>query len=118
MFQAPVPKTPALPNHIRDGAFAFIIGLILGIGAAFLRDYVDDSLKGVEDVERQSGAPLIGVVPHVPSARGIGEHAGRNGKRSYLVTLDDPRRPRPRPTGPCEPTCCSCRSPARSASCS
>jgi capsular exopolysaccharide synthesis family protein len=87
------PKVPSLPNHIRDGAFAFIIGLILGIGAAFLRDYVDDSLKGVEDVERQSGAPLIGVVPHVPAARGIGEHAGRNGKRSYLVTLDDPKAP-------------------------
>ena len=93
LFQAQVPKKPALPNHVRDGAFAFIIGLILGIGAAFLRDYVDDSLKGVDDVERQSGAPLIGVVPHVPSARGIGEHAGRNGKRSYLVTLDDPKAP-------------------------
>ncbi|MCA1726341.1 MAG: polysaccharide biosynthesis tyrosine autokinase [Actinobacteria bacterium] len=88
-----IPKTAALPNHIRDGLFAFIIGLILGVGAAFLRDYVDDSLKGVEDVERQSGAPLIGVVPHVPAARGIGEHAGRNGKRSYLVTLDDPKAP-------------------------
>jgi capsular exopolysaccharide synthesis family protein len=32
-------------------------------------------------------------VPHVPAARGIGEHAGRNGKRSYLVTLDDPKAP-------------------------
>ncbi|MEX2458690.1 MAG: polysaccharide biosynthesis tyrosine autokinase [Actinomycetota bacterium] len=93
LFQARVPKRPTLPNHVRDGAFAFIIGLILGIGAAFLRDYVDDSLKGVDDVERQSGAPLIGVVPHVPAARGIGEHAGRNGKRSYLVTLDDPKAP-------------------------
>jgi capsular exopolysaccharide synthesis family protein len=93
LYQAVPAKKPSLPNHIRDGAFAFILGLILGVGAAFLRDYVDDSLKGVDDVERQSGAPLIGVVPHVPSARGIGEHAGRNGQRSYLVTLDDPKAP-------------------------
>lgn len=93
LYQAQVPRQPALPNHFRDGAFAFILGLILGVGAAFLRDYVDDSLKGVEDVERQSGAPLVGVVPHVPSARGINEHSGRNGKRSYLVTLDDPKAP-------------------------
>ena len=93
LYQAVPAKKPSLPNHLRDGAFAFILGLILGVGASFLRDYVDDSLKGVEDVERQSGAPLIGVVPHVPSARGIGEHAGRNGQRSYLVTLDDPKAP-------------------------
>ncbi len=84
------PSKPTRPNHVRDGVFAFIVGLLLGVGAAFLRDYVDDSLKGTEDVERQSGAPLIGVVPHVAAVRAS---ATANGKKTYLVTRDDPKAP-------------------------
>ncbi len=89
------PSSPSRPNHLRDGILAGIVGLLLGFGAAFLRDYVDDSLRGVEDVERQSGATLIGVIPHVIHDRPDDKKRGRSGRdaREYLVAEDDPKAP-------------------------
>jgi capsular exopolysaccharide synthesis family protein len=86
---AKVSRKPVRPDHVRDAIFAVIIGLALGIGAAFLRDYADDSLRGPDDLERQAGAPLLGVIPHV-SSRAI-----TKGRRSeqYLVSVADPKAP-------------------------
>ena len=44
-----------------------IVGLVLGTGAAFLRDYVDDSLRGVDDVERTGVAARDDVRRAVPA---------------------------------------------------
>jgi polysaccharide biosynthesis transport protein len=91
---ASVPTSPVRPNHLRDGLLGAIVGLVLGFGAAFLRDYVDDSLRGVEDVERQTGATLIGVIPHVPAAYLEGKSKKySNGKRNYLVADAEPKAP-------------------------
>jgi succinoglycan biosynthesis transport protein ExoP len=88
---AKVAHRPIRPNHLRDGIFAAIIGIALGIGAAFLRDYADDSLRGPEDLERQAGAPLLGVIPHV-SAKASGAKTRREGTQ-YLVSVGDPKAP-------------------------
>jgi capsular exopolysaccharide synthesis family protein len=87
---ARVAHRPIRPNHLRDAVFALIIGLALGIGAAFLRDYADDSLRGPDDLERQAGAPLLGVIPHVSS-----KTSGAKSKRDaqYLVSVADPKAP-------------------------
>ncbi|HEY7281225.1 MAG TPA: polysaccharide biosynthesis tyrosine autokinase [Actinomycetota bacterium] len=87
---AKVSHHPIRPDHLRDAIFAVIIGLALGIGAAFLRDYADDSLRGPDDLERQAGAPLLGVIPHVSTRA-----SGTKGKRDvlYLVSVADPRAP-------------------------
>jgi capsular exopolysaccharide synthesis family protein len=87
---ARVSHHPVRPNHFRDGIFAVIIGLALGIGAAFLRDYADDSLRGPEDLERQAGAPLLGVIPHV-SSRAMGNKGKREAQ--YLVSVADSKAP-------------------------
>ena len=91
IFQpAKVSHRPVRPDHLRDGIFAVIIGLALGIGAAFLRDYADDSLRGPDDLERQAGAPLLGVIPHVSS-----KISGNKSKRQeqYLVSVADSKAP-------------------------
>ena len=91
---ARVESSPVRPNHIRDGLLGAIVGLVLGFGAAFLRDYVDDSLRGVEDVERQTGATLIGVIPHVSAAYVEGKSKKDSStKRNYLVAEVEPRAP-------------------------
>lgn len=46
-------------------AIAFMLSLMLGVGLAFLLDYLDRSIKNAEDVERAVGAPLLGVIPIV-----------------------------------------------------
>jgi len=44
---------------------AFMGTLLLGVGLAFLLDYLDRTIKTAEDVERLVGAPLLGIIPIV-----------------------------------------------------
>ena len=59
------------PKPTRNLLVAGILGLILGLLAAFLRDYFDRTLRSVEEIERAFGVPVIGQIPSVkPSNRG------------------------------------------------
>jgi len=40
-------------------------GLILGLGFAFLRESLDQTIKSSEDLERVSGLPVLGMIPKV-----------------------------------------------------
>ena len=62
-----------------------MVGLILGVGLAFLREYLDDSVRTKEDVESASGQPVLALLPYVP---GRGTEA-----QPYLVTAEDPQSP-------------------------
>jgi succinoglycan biosynthesis transport protein ExoP len=62
---ARVSKTPVSPNHSLDLAIALVIGLALGIGTAYLRDRLDDRVRGAADLEQQvGGAAVLAVTPH------------------------------------------------------
>jgi len=45
-----------------------ILGLVLGVLLAFARDFLDDSLKTSDDVERYLGLTTLGTIPHWVSA--------------------------------------------------
>lgn len=45
--------------------FAGLLGLFLGIAAAFLREFMDDSVKDINELERQTRLPVLGLVPAV-----------------------------------------------------
>ena len=49
---AKVPTDPVEPTPLRTGALALVVGLLLGLGAAFLVDHLDDSLNSPDDLER------------------------------------------------------------------
>ncbi|RJP34562.1 MAG: polysaccharide biosynthesis tyrosine autokinase [Actinobacteria bacterium] len=50
------------PRTTRNVVLAFFLGLILGVGMAFLVDYLDDTLKTREDFERGYGTTIIGEI--------------------------------------------------------
>jgi capsular exopolysaccharide synthesis family protein len=50
------------PRNTRNAILALFLGLILGVGMAFLVDYLDDTLKTREDFERSYGASIIGEI--------------------------------------------------------
>jgi tyrosine-protein kinase len=60
------PSSPSSPNHLRNGVLALLLGLALGVGLAFLRERLDDTLRGREDLEETARAPILAVVPRVP----------------------------------------------------
>ncbi len=65
--QAEQPTDPVEPTPLRTGALALVVGLLLGLGAAFLLDYLDDSVRSTEDMESAAGGlPVLAVVPIDP----------------------------------------------------
>lgn len=54
---------PVKPNIPLNIAFGVIVGLVVGIGLAFFIEYLDTSVKTIDDVERSLQAPVLGVIP-------------------------------------------------------
>lgn len=64
---AGLPDVPTGASHKRDGAVGFVVGLALGIGLAFFRDRMDERVRGREELELQSGAPVLAFIPRISS---------------------------------------------------
>jgi capsular exopolysaccharide synthesis family protein len=54
---------PVKPNKILNIALGVIVGLAMGVGLAFFIEYLDTSVKTIDDVERALQAPVLGVIP-------------------------------------------------------
>lgn len=54
---------PVKPNKPLNIALGIIIGLVVGVGLAFFIEYLDTSVKTIDDVERSLGSPVLGVIP-------------------------------------------------------
>ncbi|HEX7277948.1 MAG TPA: polysaccharide biosynthesis tyrosine autokinase [Acidimicrobiales bacterium] len=60
------PTAPIKPRPTRNAVLAAVVGLLLGVGLAFLAEYLDDSIKTREDLERLSSpVPVIALIPAV-----------------------------------------------------
>jgi capsular exopolysaccharide synthesis family protein len=67
--KATLPRSPSAPNHARNGLLGLVVGLSLGIGLAFFRDRLDDRVRGREELEQLSGAPVLAFIPRAFSKR-------------------------------------------------
>jgi polysaccharide biosynthesis transport protein len=57
------PKKFARPRILLDLSITLIVGMCLGIAAAFLQEHLDNTLKSSEDIERFLQIPSLGAVP-------------------------------------------------------
>ena len=67
---AMVPSGPSRPNRARNILMAFLVGLVGGLGLAFLREYMDNTVKTPDDIERLAKLPSLAVVPSFGSLDG------------------------------------------------
>lgn len=78
--RATLPESPVSPDPLRNGALALVLGLMLGVGLAFLLEYFDDSWRSPSEAEGISGAPTFGVIrefePPKDKKRGKGKEKG------------------------------------------
>jgi capsular polysaccharide biosynthesis protein len=63
--QATLPESPSSPKLLRDVVLALVLGGMLGIGLAFLLEYLDDRWRSPEEVEQVSGVPTFGIIPEI-----------------------------------------------------
>ncbi len=61
--EPPPRNAPVSPNFMLNIILSFVIGLVAGVGLAYFIEYLDTSVKTVDDVERFLGLPVIGVIP-------------------------------------------------------
>jgi capsular exopolysaccharide synthesis family protein len=67
---AMIPPWPSRPQRARNIMLAFLVGLVGGIGLAFLREYLDNTVKTPEDVEQLTRLPSLAVVPAFAAVNG------------------------------------------------
>lgn len=78
------PISPSSPKPAQDGLLGLSAGLALGLGAAFLRDSLDDKLASKEAAEQAGGAPVLAMIPVVTSWRR---------RQPLVVVASDPTSP-------------------------
>lgn len=58
-----LPEAPASPNKKLNIAIAFLLGLMVSVGLAFLLEFMDNTFKTKEQLEQILGVPVIGAIP-------------------------------------------------------
>jgi len=61
--RALIPDLPIKPKRLLIILVGMILGFIVGIALAFLRAFLDDTLKTAEDIDKVTNIPLYGAVP-------------------------------------------------------
>lgn len=57
--------SPVAPNPVINIAIGIVLGVMLGVGIAFLIEYLDNTIKTENDIAKQLGVPVLGVISHV-----------------------------------------------------
>ena len=92
-----LPRAPIGPQRFRNIFVAFLLSLVAGIGLAFLLDFLDDTIKSVEDVDRYLHMPALALIP---AGRDRGRLIGIGGspqgpapETTALAMISDARSP-------------------------
>jgi len=79
--RAEVPKTPFKPKKTFNIMLSIIVGLLGGIGLAFFTEYLDNTIKTPEDIEKRVYLPPLGLVPNFGDSK-------ENLPAEYIVRSD------------------------------
>ena len=83
--KAQTPLFPFRPDVVRGVLTGLLLGLMAGLALAFVIEYMDDSIKFPDEVERFTGLPLIGVIPRVSTAKRNAAQLATEDPRSALA---------------------------------
>lgn len=61
--EAMLPENPVRPRPLLNIALAGVLGFMLGLGLIFLIEYLDNTVKTSESIEKRLNLPVLGVIP-------------------------------------------------------
>ena len=61
------PDDPVSPNPTRNLLLGVVLGLIMGVGGAFVREHLDPSVHTRNDIVAATGLPVMGFIPRISS---------------------------------------------------
>jgi capsular exopolysaccharide synthesis family protein len=67
--RADTPRAPVFPNKRKSVLISGMLGLFLGVGLVFFRDYMDTTVHGTMDVELLGKMATLGFLPHIETRR-------------------------------------------------
>ncbi len=79
---AGIPSKKYKPSMRTNLAFGLLLGLLLGMGIAFLKEFVDDSIKTSDNLEKLTGLPVLSQLPEMEKL---------NAKQLALLTAVEPQ---------------------------
>jgi capsular exopolysaccharide synthesis family protein len=79
---AGLPFTPVGPNRTMSIVLAGAIALTVAIGAAYLLEYLDDTIKTPEEIQRTSNQPVVGYIMEVGKGKYQGSYVSKNPRSS------------------------------------
>jgi len=77
-----MPADPIPKNQTRFYLAAVFLGLLFGLGLAFLIEYNDTTVKSNDDIERFLHLPVLGTIPHIAPNRKSDVTVKRQSSRS------------------------------------
>ncbi len=89
--RALVPGGPFTPNIKRNLMMALLLGLFGGLGLAFLVEFLDNTLKSPDEVEKLVGLPSLGVIPYL-TADGLKKRYDKYGRYDYTYGTESELR--------------------------
>lgn len=75
---------PIKPQPMLNIAIALVIGLMLGVGLTFLLEYLDNTIKQEQDIERMLGIPVLGVIGTIDSINTENQPKNRTSRSTRL----------------------------------
>jgi capsular exopolysaccharide synthesis family protein len=85
LSEARVPAEPVNQDPVRNVGAGLALGIVLAIALAFLREYLDDSVKTKEDLEAATGLTVVGIVPVISD--------WKKRDNTPLISMAQPRSP-------------------------
>ncbi|WP_053360982.1 Wzz/FepE/Etk N-terminal domain-containing protein [Bacillus sp. FJAT-27251] len=77
-------QAPVKPQPVLNIAIALVVGLMAGVGLAFLIEYLDNTVKDEQDVERQLELPILGVISVIDDATMEQIKQGRSARKTKV----------------------------------
>ncbi len=75
-------QSPVKPQPLLNVAIALVVGLMAGVGLAFLLEFLDNTVKTEQDIEKSLELPVLGVISEIPESKKASALESRNMKQS------------------------------------